>query len=325
MRELPAITLIIPSHRRGAKLGPTLASVYAQTRIPDEVIVVNDGSFPETTDFIKEHYTDVRLFNIEQSGVAAARNYGAISALHPTLIFLDDDDTLLPHAVETLAALQVQFPEARSFHTDHTFTNHATGEHWPRHHGLVPNFDRLQQVPVHAQRGNARLYGKALYYELLKGNLLQQPWLVDRATYLAVGGYRANLVSADDWDLYLRLTRAYQIVLSDAIISDHYIEVDRPHLTLNPRQREGQIAAASRQLGHVVCRSPYATIGLLRLIAGLHKSAGDQHPPSLLKWWHYGRSMLHWPFDHVVVIRTLFAIPIAMLWPHKTHSTEATT
>ena len=41
---MPTLSVIIPNYNRAALIGETLANVFAQTRPPDEVIVVDDGS-----------------------------------------------------------------------------------------------------------------------------------------------------------------------------------------------------------------------------------------------------------------------------------------
>ena len=41
---MPTISVIIPNYNRADLIGETLDNVFAQTRTPDEVIVVDDGS-----------------------------------------------------------------------------------------------------------------------------------------------------------------------------------------------------------------------------------------------------------------------------------------
>jgi glycosyltransferase involved in cell wall biosynthesis len=306
------LSLIIPSYRRGEKIGQTLESVYAQTRFPDEILIVNDGGFPETTAFVSRHFPMARVLDIPHGGAPAARNHGAAAARSSLLMFLDDDDTLRPHAAETLLGVLTKFPQARAGYADHTYTNRITGEYHANHHAEIPSFGRLKRIRPLGVAGDTRSYGKALYYALLKGNLLQQPWVVYRDTYLHVGGYQLGLGSADDWDLYLRLTRLHTIALSDEVVGNHFVEEGRPHLTLAAGQRETQMEAIRRQIRLAGWKDPQAVFTLRRRLAVDYKAQGDQFRRTDLAkaWYSYARSFLNWPFDHVVAARLL-------TWPAK--------
>lgn len=310
-----SITLVIPSYRRGERIGKTLDSVLKQTRLPDEILVVNDGGFPATREFIETCYPSVKVMDVEHGGAALARNRGAEAAKGDFIVFFDDDDEMLPHAVETLEKLLERFPEAKAGHTDHTFTNLVTGEHWENHHFKLKHFERMWQVKPVKSEGNSRLYDRRLFRAMLHGNLLQQPWIVERATFLSVGGFYAAKAS-DDWDLYLRITRGFPVALSDEVISHHFVEQNRPHLT----QERGQEEAQRDVIRRVLKRTPIYELGtrlvLWRRLAMFHKAAGDHQRPTSLRraWVEYLKSFLMYPFDLAVAVRT-FCWPLRMCWP----------
>jgi glycosyltransferase involved in cell wall biosynthesis len=105
--QLPALSLVIPTHDRAPLLPRALGSALAQTCESFEVIVVDDGSRDGTADYLAS-LADPRLRvlrNAEAQGAAAARNRGIEIARAPVIAFLDDDDELLPgFFAETLAA-----------------------------------------------------------------------------------------------------------------------------------------------------------------------------------------------------------------------------
>jgi glycosyltransferase involved in cell wall biosynthesis len=316
MSEPVRVSLVIPSYRRGAKIGPTLASAFAQTRLPDEVIVVNDGGFAETTEFVRREFPPVRVLDIPHGGAAVARNTGVASASHPVVVLIDDDDTFRPEGVEVLVRTLTTFPEARAAHGDNSYTHLGTGEHRERNNRDIPSFaPRFARVKPIKVSGGVRLYGKALYYEMLRGNILQQPWIVYREAYLAVGGFQSGLVSADDWDLYLRITRRFPVTLTDELIGHQYTEPGRPHLTTDPRQQQGQMEAARRQLALAGWRDPRAALSLRRTLAEHHKAIGDRArgTDSRAAWRAYLRSFAYWPFDLVVAARALAVLPLERL------------
>jgi glycosyltransferase involved in cell wall biosynthesis len=86
------ISVVIPAYNACATLSETLDSVAAQTRPPDEVIVIDDGSIDATANIASQHRLQPRLINTPHAGAAAAMNLGARSASGECLAFLDADD-----------------------------------------------------------------------------------------------------------------------------------------------------------------------------------------------------------------------------------------
>lgn len=95
-------SVIIPSYQRPEMLTRALASVYAQTVLPDAIYLVIDE--PEDTEryaFLQRY--DERLvttFTGGGYGGAKARNVGLDQASEEFVFFLDDDDEWLPEKVE---------------------------------------------------------------------------------------------------------------------------------------------------------------------------------------------------------------------------------
>ena len=92
----PTVTVVIPTYNRKGLLPRALTSVARQTRPPDEVIVVDDGSTDDTEGLVRREFPDVRYLQQENRGVAAARNRGIREAKGEWLAFLDSDDEWLP-------------------------------------------------------------------------------------------------------------------------------------------------------------------------------------------------------------------------------------
>jgi glycosyltransferase involved in cell wall biosynthesis len=79
-------------------------SALVQTLPPTEVIIVDDGSDPEIAGKMAERWDDhptVSLHTLpEKGGVSHARNVGKELSTSDYLLFLDDDDLLLPDMLE---------------------------------------------------------------------------------------------------------------------------------------------------------------------------------------------------------------------------------
>ena len=94
------VSVIIPTRDRAHLILRALDSVYSQTRLPDEVIVVDDGSKDDTCNIIKSHYPDVVLLSQENQGVSSARNKGIETAKFDWIALLDSDDAWQPEKIE---------------------------------------------------------------------------------------------------------------------------------------------------------------------------------------------------------------------------------
>jgi glycosyltransferase involved in cell wall biosynthesis len=87
-------------------LAAAIGSVLAQTDRNLELIVVDDGSTDTTAEVVRRFGDDRMLYlNQPNRGVSAARNAGAGRARGEWLVFLDNDDELVPEALERFAAV----------------------------------------------------------------------------------------------------------------------------------------------------------------------------------------------------------------------------
>lgn len=300
------VSLVIATFNRGPKIAVTLDSALKQTRSFAEILLVDDCSTDNTSAFVRQRYPMVRLLqtpvNLFTSG---ARNFGAKMAQSSFLMFLDHDDVLHPHALETLLELVREFPEAAAAFADHEYEHAAAGVRFPDHHSAQPAFSRLRGVRPLAKRPCGRLYGRGLYRALLWGNLLQQPWLIKSECFAEIGGFAEDIRYCEDWDLYCRLVRRRKVALSDAVISRHIVEGTNLHLA--PGQHDMHLRVMQR----LVSESPrdfYTATVIRRRLANFDKYAGDI--AAAAKRYSdarraYCRSFARWPFDPVVAIRCL--------------------
>lgn len=105
------VAVIIPNYNYGRFIGEAIDSVLAQTRLPDEIIVVDDASTDDSVERIKRevHTGLVRLIQhpTNRANVGAARNTGIAATDAQYILCLDSDDMIEPAYIETcLKALQ---------------------------------------------------------------------------------------------------------------------------------------------------------------------------------------------------------------------------
>jgi len=96
------IACIIPVKNRRHMVSEAIGSVLAQGRVPDEIIVVDDGSTDGTRELVQERFPMAKLLRGRNLGPGGARNLGAKVAKADILMFLDSDDTWTEDHVEKL-------------------------------------------------------------------------------------------------------------------------------------------------------------------------------------------------------------------------------
>lgn len=104
-------TVVIPTHDRRGLLEQAIETVREQTYDSIELIVIDDGSTDGTRSYLESlDYENFRpVYHDDNLGQSIARNAGIDEATGEYVVFLDSDDVLYPHAVETLVgALEEQ-------------------------------------------------------------------------------------------------------------------------------------------------------------------------------------------------------------------------
>ena len=96
------VTVLIPTYNRADWLIESLNSILEQTRRPDEILVINDGSTDDTLARLEAYREDVQVLNQDNSGKSAALNNAIAHAKGDFIWVFDDDDIAVPDALETL-------------------------------------------------------------------------------------------------------------------------------------------------------------------------------------------------------------------------------
>ncbi|MEQ1839176.1 MAG: glycosyltransferase family A protein [Verrucomicrobiales bacterium] len=106
-----SLTMIV--YNGAAFIEEALQSAYKQTRVPDEIVVWNDGSTDETLTILNRHQDRVRILNSpENQGAMLARRAVVSAAASPYVAFLDADDRLHPEALSSFVVAASKDPGA---------------------------------------------------------------------------------------------------------------------------------------------------------------------------------------------------------------------
>jgi glycosyltransferase involved in cell wall biosynthesis len=105
------ISVVIPVYNGERFLAAALESVFAQTTLPAEVVVVDDGS-TDASVAVARTFPGVTLLELPHRGVSAARNAAVSRASGGYLAFLDADDIWAATKLERQLELARQNPSA---------------------------------------------------------------------------------------------------------------------------------------------------------------------------------------------------------------------
>ncbi len=109
---MPSTTTVIPLYNKAPYIKRALDSVLAQTKRPDEIIVVDDGSTDGGAEIVEAMATpNLRLIRQDNAGVSAARNRGIVEAHGEWIAFLDADDEWLPRFLEVALRKVDEIPD----------------------------------------------------------------------------------------------------------------------------------------------------------------------------------------------------------------------
>lgn len=179
-----AISVVIPTFNRPELLVETLQQLGRQSVAPREVVVVDNGTQP--TVLPETHHPFVlRYFRIcAGAGAAQARNFGAALASSHYVAFLDDDDFWEPDYIQRLSRIV------------NPGTDRAPAM-------VVARIDHLDNGDRHFFRfaGNDPRFEACFYFN---PGYLGSAVTVERATFLALGGFDVAFKTAEDKDLAMR-------------------------------------------------------------------------------------------------------------------------
>ena len=189
------VSVIIPTYNRKNLLKRALRSVSSQMFVPQEIIVVDDGSSDGTKDWILERFPYVRYLYQDNSGVSSARNAGIKEAKGSWIAFLDSDDEWMPNKLEQQKRVINSSQEAWLCHTN---------EIWIR------NGVRVNQMKKHQK------YGGDVFENCLDiCRISPSSVLIKKEVFEMVGLFDESLKVCEDYDLWLRITSVLPVIFLD--------------------------------------------------------------------------------------------------------------
>ncbi len=195
----PNISVIIPTYNRKDFLLTTVESVINQTFHDFELLIIDDGSTDNTRDFISQ-YNDSRIryyYLKKNKGPSFARNFGIKKSRADFIAFLDSDDRWKKDK------LKIQY---NAMISNSRFLLSHTEEIWYK------NGKILNPKKIHKKRG-----GDIFEQSLKLCSISMSTVMAHKDIFNKVGLFDENLIVCEDYDMWLRVTSRYSILL----ISDY--------------------------------------------------------------------------------------------------------
>ncbi len=114
------LAVIVCAHNEAAFLGPCLHSLLAQTRTPDEIVLVDNAS-TDATAAVAAAVPGVRVVKEPRKGLVRARERGRLSTGADLLLFLDADCRAPLHWIERVERRFVRHPRLLALSAGYRF------------------------------------------------------------------------------------------------------------------------------------------------------------------------------------------------------------
>jgi glycosyltransferase involved in cell wall biosynthesis len=244
-RGHPVVSIILPTYNRPDYLAAAIESVYRQSFRDWELLIADDGSDPQTLDYLQAQSDPprVKLLRLSHSGnPPAVRNAALLEAQGEFIAFLDSDDVWMPDK------LQKQLDSLRC---------HG-GRPWS-YTGFIQVGDGGKPLPGIRAASFPAIEGR-IFDQLVReqARVAQSSVMVSRELLRRVGGYDEQLPVCGDYELWLRLAQRCDIdCIAEPLVlvrrhRQHYADDVTALLDLERTLRKLRLSGAPSHLNAVL-------------------------------------------------------------------------
>ncbi|MCC6453637.1 MAG: glycosyltransferase family 2 protein [Caldilineaceae bacterium] len=202
MSGLPRVSVVMGTYNSAFHLETTVDSILRQTYTDFEFVIIDDGSTDATWPILQRLAAqDSRIVlhrNAQNLGISATRNLGTELARAELIAITDHDDISLPDRFEKQVAYLVTHPEIGAVGGAIRFME---GERLG---------EPIEKMPTSELISWAMCFGMPCVHSAS---------MVRRTVLVATGGYDATYKVANDYDLWLRISRQARLAnLPDVVL-----------------------------------------------------------------------------------------------------------
>jgi len=191
-----SISVVVVTYNQEKFLTKSLRSVFDQTRMPDEVIVVDNGSTDATRQIIKEYRDKISYIrNKKNLGAVCAFNQGLAAASSDYVILLSADDWFCETILEEEGRVLDKHSQIAVVYSQaYTWQNEK------------------RKLIVAAPAGQKTVIGRDEFERLLtQGDFIPLlTALIRRSSYEKLGLMDEKIKFRHDWEFWIKLAKAYR-------------------------------------------------------------------------------------------------------------------
>jgi glycosyltransferase involved in cell wall biosynthesis len=192
------ISVVMPTYNRAPFIGEALESVAKQTRLPLEVLVVDDRSTDDTRARVEASSLSSRIryhLQPENRGASVARNTAVEMARGDVIVFLDSDDLLEPDHHATVLDVLGRSPGVGLVGCDCVMIG-TDG---------APLYEETWTAIQSRIKGHPIATGRRSLVDVFLFSTPFPGLTVRRDVYRRVGGLEQEVFPLDDYDLQLKV------------------------------------------------------------------------------------------------------------------------
>ena len=198
-------SVIIPLYNKEAEIERTLRSVLAQSVLPHEIVVVDDGSTDRSAAIVESIGSPlIKLIRQANGGECAARNTAMSNAEGTHYALVDADDAWKPNFLEEMKALIEEFPECglycSAFDIINTDGRHPSNS--PTVRGVVGNFFEESMTRYVA---------------------IPSASVIPAEVVARVGGFPEGMKLGGDQFMWVKIAREYSVAYTPLRLTDYYM------------------------------------------------------------------------------------------------------
>ena len=203
MKNEILVSIVIPVFNSERFIVECLNSVLNQSYKNIEIIIVDDGSTDKSVELINDYHSDlIKIYSQVNSGQGKARNLGVEKAKGEWIAFLDSDD------IWFVGKLEMQLEHCKNYvwsHTDYFFIGDIIAPK-TRSRDFVSNnpgyiFDSL----------------------IVENTIATSTVMIRKSIFLEFGGFNTSYRALQDWDLWLRISKKYDIGYYEKPIAEYRV------------------------------------------------------------------------------------------------------
>ena len=205
------ISVICPTYNSSKFVLTTLESVLKQIKMPDELIISDDGSTDDTVDVIENYLKthnkklNYKIIKNAHQGPGAARNKGILASSGEWIAFIDSDDIWYENKIEEIEKV-IRTDKKFNFICHDEILIKKNGHKYPLQYSLKYN----SKMSLFDQLYNSNIFSTSAV--VCKKKLLIEQSLFDE-----------DLMSAQDYDLWIKLASKIKLFIINKPLGE-YIE-----------------------------------------------------------------------------------------------------